>query len=225
MIDIQNIRDEITNYLRSSDILAIGIRGVTTTTDNFVATAGQTAFTLDHTLVRNIRTLTVDGTSLKYMKDFIFNPSTGVVTLDTGATLDDAVVINYDYSTAGNEKIYPDFPREDLNLQSYPRVGMEITAINNNNFSLGATDQISEIMITIFAFVPVNKDSSVASGFGGTEDLSDLLTTIRDEIRENQKGFYSFPFIHPVSTNPIVKGQNNKIVHQSADFIARFIVD
>lgn len=222
-MDIQQIRDELCHKLRNSDILTIGVRGVATKTDNFTATAGQVAFTLTGAGVRNIRSLTVNSVSKSYLQDYTVNWTTGVVTLGTGASLNDPVAIQYDYGTS--DKIYPDMPRDDLTLVSYPRVGIEMTNISTMPIGLGGMTHQSDIVITIICWVPVNKDSAIASGYGGLSDLSGLMKNIRDAIRTNAKLFYTFQYITPAGTGPLIRGQNNKVMQESVDYKIKFKIE
>jgi len=226
-IDIEHIREELSHFLRNSDIFgatSTTIRGCATITDSFTATANQTAFQLTKTSIRNIRGLTVQSVAKYLFRDFTYNGATGVVTLNTGATLSDAVVIQYDWGT-GSDKIYPDFPRDDLSLASFPRVGIAITNLSTEPIGLGGMTHISDILITIFCLVPSNKATDVAGGFGATDSLSDLHSTIRSKMRLGAKGFFNFTWIVPMSMNPITKGQNNKIIMQGADYRARFVLE
>jgi hypothetical protein len=224
-INLTNVRNELTYFLRNSDILTTAIRGATTATDTFVATAGQIVFNLTHTGIRNIRSLTVQAVSKAWIRDYTFNAITGVVTLNVGATLGDSVIINYDYGTSG-EKIYPDRPRDDITLTSFPRIGIDIPTTTTTEFGLGGATHITDpLLVTIFIWVPVNKDSAVAGGIGGTTDLNDLISTIRDKIRIAAKNFITFPWITPASTTGIIAGQNNKIIQMSQDFKVRFVTE
>lgn len=222
-LSIKNIRNEIVNALRSGDILSISVRGATTATETFTATAGQTVITPAHNPIRNIRTITVNAGSKHYISDFTFNNTT--ITMTSALTLADSVVVTYDYGATAGEKIYPDFPRGDLTLTSFPRVGLEITSLSTVPLGLGGTSHISQAVVTLFAFVPVNKDSAIASGIGGTSDLSDLVSAIRNVLRANSKLFSSFQYIYPITLNPINKGQNDKIMSQGADYLIKFMVE
>jgi len=224
-IDIGNIREEIVVLLRNSNIFTIGVRSATTATQNFTATAGQTVFTLTNTPVRNVRSLTINAVNKYLFTDYTVNYVTGAITLNTGATLSDAVAIQYDYGATAGEKIYPDYPRGDLTLTSFPRVGMEITSARTEPFGLSGVNHITDILVSIFAFIPGNKDSAIAGGLGGTMDLSDTISAIRNTIRANAKLFSQFQYIYPTSVSPIMRGTNDKIIHQSADFVIKFVVE
>ena len=224
--DLADLRKELCNNIRNSDVLSTTIRGVTTKVDTFTATDDQTAFQLTQLYPHNIRTVTVDAVSKYYIKDYTLNTSTGILTLLTGATTDDEVVITYDYKSTAGDKIYPDMPRYDLTLESYPRIGIEILSGTTIPLGLGGSTHISEITVTIKAWYPVNKVTTIAGGLGGTNDLSDAIQTIRQTIITNAKLFSSnIPFIHPTGLSPITSGINNKIIQQGCDFNIKFIIE
>ena len=220
---INDVKMELVNHLRNANILTQSIRGTTTQTDTFVATAGQTNFTLTKSPARNIRSVSVQSISKSYLKDYSVVWKTGIVTLNVGASVGDSVVFVYDYGSP--DKIFPDFPRDDLTLTSFPRVAIEWTNMDTQPLGLGGMTHISDILITIYAWVPVNSDPSVAGGYGGVNDLGTLLFNIRDTIRANAKSFNSFRYITPKGVSPIIRDQNNKIIQQSQDFNVRFVVE
>ena len=223
--DIFDIRNEIVEDLRNANILSTSIRGVTTATQNFTATASQTVFTLTNSGVKNIRSITDNGgTSLKFIADYTYVGSTGVVTLKVGIAVGHTVAINYDYSSSG-DKIYPDRPRNVITLTSYPRIWVEEISSTTEPLGLGGDNHISDILISIGVRVPANKDSSVSGGKGGTEDLNDLITAIRTRIRAQAKNFATFRYIYPTGVSPILPSVSDKIIQQSTDFIIKYVVE
>lgn len=218
-----DVRQEIIHLLRNSDILTTTIRGVTTHTDTFTATGGQTQFTLDQTTVKNIRSLTVNSVAKYYIRDYTFSTTTGVVTLNTGATASDPVSIQYDYGST--DRIFPDFPREDLGLTSFPRVGVTIISSTSKALGLGGGSFITDFLISITAYVPVNKDSNISGGYGGTSDLNTLIHNIREAMENYATSFYTFMWVEPTSSGPIISGPNNKIMQTNIDFTARFTIE
>lgn len=222
-MNIELIREEINNLLRNSDIFTIANRGVTTTTDTFTATAGQTVFTTTHAGLRNIRSLTVNSVSKYFIKDYSVNWTTNVITLSTGALIGEAVVINYDYGTS--DKIFPDMPRDDLTLTSFPRIGISLVNISTNPIGLYGLNHVSDVAISIYCWVPANKDTNIGAGIGGTKDLNDLMTKIRDVIRQNSKSLYNFQYITPIGSARLIAGQNNKIIQMSQDFMIKFLFE
>ena len=100
---------ELLDYFRNN--LTDPSSRATTKVDTFTATAGQTVFTLTQTLVKNVReTLTVEGVTKKKGYDFTVTYGEGsgttTVTLLTGATVDDEVIITYDYGPSMIEREY-----------------------------------------------------------------------------------------------------------------------
>jgi hypothetical protein len=158
-----------------------------------------------------------------YLRDFTVNWTTGVLTWNSALLENDNVSIQYDYGSG--DKIYPDFPRDDLTLTSFPRVGIGLTSITTEPLGLGGTNHISDMLITIMVYVPVNKDSAVAGGFGGLADLEETHRLIRNAIRNSAKTFYTFNWITPSGVSPLLQGQNNKLLGQSSDFRIRFTVE
>lgn len=103
------------------------VRG-TDRTDTFVATAGQTLFTLTQAKVNHITSVVINSSAKKYGSDYTFdlgNASTaGTITLTTGATISDSVVITYHYNGTW---VYPDFPKKTATM---PRISiMDITHV------------------------------------------------------------------------------------------------
>jgi hypothetical protein len=143
----------------------------------------------------------------------------------TGITLGHTVIISYDYGgTAKQERVYADMPRADLDLNSFPRVGMNIAHTATNPFGIGGANHITDILISVYVWVPVKIATSEA-GVGGTAYLESVIKLIRDTLRTNAKNFYSFSYIYPMSTSPIIKGQNDYILQMSIDFNIRYVCE
>jgi hypothetical protein len=224
-MSLKNIRLDLLNTLKNANVLSTTVRGVTTSTYTATATSSQTTITIPNLIVRNIRSFTIDAVSQLYLRDFTFVDTTGVITVTTPMTVGQAISVQYDYSTTGNEKIYPDLAREELQLHSYPRVGMELTSMNTKALSLGGDSNITDGIMTIFSWVSANKDSSINSGFGGMNDLMDLMTNIRTALFNNKKSLYTIPYMVVGKLNPVTKSINNKIIQCSVDVNLRFIVE
>lgn len=224
-MNIQNIRDEICQFLRLSDILSTTVRGVTRTTDTYtVGVAGEATHTFTaKTPVRDFKALAVNGTAKYWLRDYTINWATGVLTWNSALINNDVVTYSIDWGTG--DKIYPDMPRDDLTLTSFPRIGIELTSIDSTPLGLGGGNHISDILITIIAWVPVNKDTNIAGGFGGLSDLEETMRLIRDAMRTYAKTFYTFPWITPRGTGPQIRGTNGKIIQQNADYLIRFKVE
>ena len=135
---------ELLDYFRNNLTDPTSPARSTAATDTFTATAGQTVFTLTNTLVKNVReTITVAGVTKRKGYDFSVTYGEGsgatTVTLNTGATLSDAVVVTYTY---GSSMVEREFSRTDVTL---PRViimhltGSEEPAALNDDMGDGTT--------------------------------------------------------------------------------------
>jgi hypothetical protein len=221
-LNLQSIRDELCIFLRSSDVITTAIRGVTRTAGTYtVGVGGEATHTFaGMTPIRDFKSLTVNAAAKKYLTDYTVNWTTGVLTWNSALIENDVVVYSVDWGTG--DKIYPDMPRDDLNLASFPRIGIEVVNVSTQPVGLGGLNHLSDILISVIVWAPANKDSSVASGFGGMADLEATIILIRDAIRSSAKTFYNFSWITPTAIGPVTKGRDEKIMQQSHDFMIRF---
>ena len=222
-LDLFDVRNEISHFLRAYDALSTSIRGVTRTALSYTVGVGGEATHALTAPLRDVHTLTVNSTAKYFLRDYTYVDSTGVLTWNTPLVENDSVVFSYDHGSG--DKVFPDLPRDDLTLQSFPRVGIELTSMSTQPLGLGGMTHISDLVMTVIVWAPVNQDSNIAGGYGGTTDLNDTITTIRGLFRTYAKSFYTFQFITPVSVGPMIKGQNGKIVQMTADFRIKNIVE
>ena len=94
-LNITNIKTELVNFLRNSDIFTITQRGVTTYSDTGTFTAAST-HTLGNTPTtsKNVRSVVVGGTTLTYGSEYTVNFSTGVISFVAAQT--GVYTISYD---------------------------------------------------------------------------------------------------------------------------------
>lgn len=136
---------ELLDYFRNqtTDPIATA-RSSITKTDTFTATASQTVFILKNTRVKNVReTITVDSVTKRKGYDYFITYGAGnkvtTITLNTGASVDDEVIIIYDF---GPSMIEREFSRSDAKL---PRIvimfltGSEEPAALNDDMGDGVT--------------------------------------------------------------------------------------
>lgn len=183
------IREEILNLIRNSDIFSTTLRGVTTATQNFTATSGQTDFILANEGVKNIRSLKINTVLQDIYTDYDINivektaTESKTVTLTVGATLNDDVEIVYDYSESG-DKIYPDFPDESLTIKSFPRIYFDILSIANTNRSANDTLQQKNLLFE-FGVISFN------------EVCNSYEKSLYDLIFANRKTLYWLNLLRP----------------------------
>jgi len=212
--NVQKLKEELVVFLRNSDILSTTERGVTTKTDTFTATAGQTVFTLTQTVARNIRSVTVNAVSKSAYRDYTtsYGASVTTVTLGTGAGVGEPVVIVYDYSAGTVEKIWPDYPELTFLVDNTPRIGFDFTAHRTKILGIGDANWLSDALVTIKVY-----DKSIKT-------IDSYLSTIRSKIKTNEKLFYHFPLVYISNMGPpIIHAElAKKVFEKSVDLILRF---
>jgi len=191
-IDNINIEREFLNFLRNADILTTTQRGVTTTIDTYSATGGAQTFTLTQTSGKNIRYVKQNGTSLIFGTDYTYTySSTGQITqviVSKVLTLGDAITIQYDYGTG--DAIYPDYPRPDLSISSYPRVSFDIYNMTTTFAGYGKS-YVTNISIMIDIF-------DISKSTANTK-----YKILRDAIVNNQNSFFYLSYIYPTNYHQI----------------------
>ncbi len=186
-IKLKDIRVEYLNFLRNSDIFSTTIRGVTTLIDTFNAVAGDNIFTLTKTNCKNIRKvelthLTDPKITLKYGRDYNIDLNTAKVTI-YGLSINDKIDITYDYG--GSDKIYSEYPRSDLTISSFPRIGFKIY-----NFST-AVAGFGNVLNSNWRFgVKVYATSA--------KEADDLIDAIRDITISNSTSLYYTYHMYPI---------------------------
>jgi len=208
VLNTLEILDTIQDFLRSSDCISTTLRGVTTTSQQFSGDDVETEFTLTNS-PKNIRSITVGGTSLYIFKDFTINYDTKVITFNSApATGVNNIVVSYDYGSSG-DKIYSDYPRDDLSIDSYPRVGFDIISNTSEDWDIQHSIILNSIIISIVAY-----------GRTKTETQT-VLDTIRSSIFSNRKNIGNFRLVTFNGLGPLLiaeKGEE-QIFQRNLDII------
>ncbi len=206
-LNLTNVKQEVTQFLRNSDIFTVGVRGVTTQTDTGTF-AGDSTHTLETnpTTAKNIRSVT-RGALLVYGQDYTVNFVTGVITFTSAQT--GSFTIIYD---TGPDAIFPDFPRDDLDISSYPRIAVDITNVVTDAFGVGGDQFISNINFTVVVY----EDN--------VDTIEVYIQAIKDAMRGNAKLFFYVNFVKPTITGPLIisPDRSNEIMQRNTDFQAMF---
>ena len=208
-LNLINIKTEIVYFLKNADILTITQRGVTTYSDT-----GTFAGALTHTLgnsptaVKNVRSVVVGGTTLTYGEDYTLAYATGVITFTVAQT--GVYTISYDSGTG--DSIYPDFPRDDLDINSYPRIAVDFSGIPSDAFGIGGSVYISSPTFEIIIYADK------------TRDIDTYTQSIKDAMQTNAKLFNyarytKLTFIGPVIESPERKAE---IMHRNMEYEIMF---
>ena len=211
--NVQEIEDELVVFFRNSDIISIATRGVTTVTEEFNGTGAQTIFTLANSNVKNVRTVTVDVVTQAFGTDYTVDYDTGIVTfLVAPASGTDNVDITYDFGTT--DRIYSDYPQQNIKLSGYPRVSVHMLAGETQEQSLGGTSNLSKYFYTVIAYAQL------------LDDCETILDKAKDAVIDDKRLFFS-PFQTPVRLGPPLKAPwgESKIHQQNRDFEVLFVFE
>ncbi|KKL79038.1 hypothetical protein LCGC14_2018830 [marine sediment metagenome] len=207
-LNLTNIKTEIENSIRSADILTITQRGVTTSTDTGTFSSADThTLGTNPTLVKNVRSVT-RGTLLTYGEDYTVNFVTGVISFTT--TQDGSYTIIYDQGSG--DSIYTDFPRDDLNISSYPRIAIDFSGIPTDAFGIGGTDLISSPRIAMVIYAD------------NVNNIDAYTQSIKDHMKTNAKSFFYLRYIKLTFIGPIIEspGRSAEIMHRNLDYEIMF---
>ncbi len=211
-ITLNEIKKELVNLLRSNDVLSIGTRGVSTEQDTgtFSSDISHTLATTP-TIVKNIRSVIVDGVPLYWGSDYTLNFDSGVITFRFLQTGDFTI----DYDVGSTDRIFPDFPQANLSLKDFPRIAVDIKGSVASEFGIGANATISTYQIAIIAYSK------------SQEDVEDLVSEIKSLLMDNKKSLYYSAFITPTNVGSILVSEfgNKKVFSRNQDAEVRFSVD
>ena len=207
--DLMAIKEELIVFLRNSDIISTSNRGVTTKTDTGTFNNDSTyTLSTSPTLVKNVRSVTIDGQLKTRYTDYTVNYSTGVITFTVAQSGDYSIVFDY----GNTDSLYPDFPQANLKLSAFPRVAVDIIGGNISDVDLGANSTLHIYNITVVCY---NTD---------TKDLEDMISAVQTAMLSNKKSFYYLKYIKPDILGPIVNFPQggNKVLSRAIDFVSTF---
>jgi len=211
-MNIQNIKQEQIVFLRNQDIFSTTIRGVTTASATGTL-SGTKVITISRTNVKNIRSITVGAVSKYLGIDYTvnYNHATGCV-ITFGSNQTGAYAVSHDY---GSDHIFPDFPRDDLTISSFPRIAVDILNVSTDAFGIGGSQFISDVAFTIVVY----DDNS--------DDLDGYIQTIKDLYVNNATAFYYLKFIKPTLIGPTIDSPDKKseIMQKNIDLVGKFEID
>lgn len=215
LLNPNQIKQEIVVFLRTGDIFSIGTRGVSTETDEAVGTGDdvETKFALDNTNVKNIRNVKVDGSTKVYGTDYTMDYTNAEINFVVAPGSGLAITSTYDYGSG--DKIYPDYPRPDLSLSSYPRIAIAITSMATSEMALGAKSNMSDLLISVTVYAD------------GMETVDGYVKDIRELFLEAKDDFYYLEFITPITQSPLINEprRGDKIHQRTLELRSLFNVE
>ena len=210
-MDITKIKSEQVDFLRNIDVFTITQRGVTTASATGTL-SGTKIITISTAAIKNIRSITVGAVSKSLGTDYTIAYGTTSTIITFGANQTGAYSVSYDH---GTDKIYPDFPRDSLTINSYPRIAVDVLSAPIDAFGIGGDTFISNVAMTIVVY---DKNS---------DDLDSYIQTIKDLYVSNAKNFYYLNFVKPTLIGPTINSADKKdeIMQKNLDIMGQFEVD
>jgi len=213
IMDFSRIQEELTLFFREKLPDPSNRGSIETNTQT--GTGSKVKFELPISSINCVYTVLVNDTVQTKFTDYYVNYkdrnalSNPIVYFLTPPSNGARVDFVHHYDTTW---IYPDVPRVDLSLDSYPRANIRILSVRTNEGGLGSTSNITDILgsVTIWSI----KENQ----------LTEIIKNVRELIMQNKKDFHYFKLIVPQSTGPIIvsSGREERIVQQSQDFEIKF---
>lgn len=213
IIESFDVLTEWTYFIRNSDILSTTERNVTTDT-NSGTFASDSTHIINVGDIKNIRSLVVASVTLNYGEDYLYDVNNGVVgsknTLITFTSPQTgAFTITFDN---GPDKIFPDYPKDNLSIGSFPRVACDIIseASTPQGFGGGKIAVLTNFLLSSTAYAD------------NTRKVRTTNDAIKTAVMNNQNGFFFFRITLPQDATRISVSDNLKeeILQQTRDFIS-----
>lgn len=142
MAELADAKDLVAEFLRAR--ITDPRSRLTSNSDSFTATGGQTEFVLTPATaghqVKAITSVTQNAVAINKWQDYAIDLANKKITLATGATVSDAMVVNYLASAAGNNWIYPDKPVATLGDSNFPRISITLVGITTDRLGHYSSD-------------------------------------------------------------------------------------
>lgn len=215
-IDLVALKDEITNYVRYKFSSYDTQSRTTETTQTFPVTTSATIFALTNgTLLSYVAFdgVSVNGTVMSYGEHWLpyFRGAyKGKVILNTAVT-SGTVTVKYGYTNSGKSNYaYSDYPRLDLGLDQYPRVGFKLFPSSKLLGAGSGGYSLNTSLLVSLKIVGVN-----------TQLIDEAATGLLNSIKVDAKRFYNFCFIRPDSIRDFELNDDTtgKVVSKIIDFV------
>jgi len=203
---------------------------ITTNSENFAATAGQTDFSLTPTTGKSlsyITSITVNAVASVKWQDYYIDFKNEKIVFFTGLSLADAVIITY--GEGATDWIYPDKPNAKLNAVSFPR--MNVMIIGSPGTRLGNYEAPVEAVprVQIDIWTKEKQDGQIFTIDGNKYTGGDLAEYLAYQITEAFENSESelFPALYgydPVGMPPDMPFDDElQCHHKIVEFLCRGI--
>ena len=216
-LDIVELKDELNNYFRYYFQSVDPNSRLTETTETFNGDASTVKFTLSNGSTLGYVAwdgVSVGGTQLDFGTDWSIHwrgSDVGKVEFTSApASGTDNVSIKYGYGSTN--MVYPDYPRNDLGLDQYPRIG----------FLVSITPEVSGMAGTN---LPINNTITISMKAvdKNTYNIDTYISGLMGQMKIDSKQFYNFKFVSPTRLNNfnLTEDPTRNIIARVADFEIR----
>lgn len=215
MFDLTKVNYEMAQFLRNANVFTTTQRGVTTAsaTGTFAA---ETTLLINRTNVKNVRSVVVAAVTLVYGRDYdvyVNYDDSGTIKcrIVFGSAQTGAYTVSYDY---GTDRIFSDYPRQDLTISSFPRIGFDTVDVPITPAGFGGVDRYEVNM-------SINVYDLTATAIKG------YINTVRSAIFGAKTSFwYIGRYVHVVAIGPILNSPfemgKDVVMQQNVDVRGEF---
>jgi len=213
-----DVKEELVQFLRNQDVLTITERGVTTGTDTGTFSSTSTHL-INNAQIKNIRSIVVASVTLTLGTDYTYDTDfddagTKKTQITFTSPQTGAFTITFD---SGTDKIFPDFPKDSLSVNSYPRIAVDLISMTSDDLGFGNQQVASSTDIFFTVVVYATK----------TKKVNQTLDLVRTAFVTNQTNFFNLSIITPTDTGPLINDNTtkNEIIHANMDFVSQLNVE
>ena len=193
MADLKKPEDIIAEFLRAK--ITDPRSRYTADSDTFSATSGQTLFTLTPTtatnLVRTITSVTVAAGSQKKWQEYTIDLKAPAITLLTGATTGQEVIVSYSTSASGSEWIYPGMPIGTMAASKFPRISVQIINMTSDRAGPYSAPLKDEVHFQIDTWTKEGYSKTISGEFYTEQKLADYLgERVKEAFADNIDDLY-----------------------------------
>lgn len=206
-VDFKEIRRELCIFLRNN--ITDPSSRITEASQSFSGNGSTKTFTITQTGVVSVKSITVTSVSKAFGTDYSVSygnegGTTTITFVDAPIAGTNNIVVTYRY---GKNWIYPDFPKQNLSTDSFPRVAITFTNGTIRPLGIGISGTMSKLLLSVSFF---DKSDS---------EVSSLVESAKTAILANFNNFYYFKTIYPVALSPFItfKDGNTQILYQTMD--------
>ena len=224
-INIVAWKDELTNFFRYQLHDLDSNSRETETTQTFTGVAGQTVLALTYaTRFRYVKSVTISSQVKTYGIDYSINyrgTNVGKIVLSSALSGGESISVVYGYAnqyvdsnnkvTNRDAMVYPDFPRGDLGMSKYPRVGIGIMVPRQPGTASSGIQNV----------IKSNPRISVLLLSPNSQQLDIFEDRICSLITQKAKSFYNFRYVYVENVRNISPSEDltGEVIARNIDLI------